>query len=229
MAIDAAKKLQHLTEFEESVLSIIKELLQKHIVFQFNSTFIDSCLQKLQVSEMRVYTAIYSLLRRKLIVHGSTLTRDQILENPSRALIFEKIQNHPGIHIRELCKTVDLSNTVVRTHLKVLESFNHIRRKKYTTPKLVLLFPHDFPQTYDDFFVVSKNQNDQLIIQYLINTQLTLTDLSSRLNLHHSTIQYHLKKLGQLNLVLPIKDENGVRYTFNKALLGMLREFLETF
>ncbi|NVM53077.1 MAG: winged helix-turn-helix transcriptional regulator [Candidatus Helarchaeota archaeon] len=229
MTIDTAKKSYHLTEFEERVLSIIKEILKKHIVFQFDATFIDFCLQKLKVSEMEIYSAIYSLLRRKLIVPGSTLTREQILENPSRTLIFETIQKHPGIHIRELCTTLNMSSGVVRTHLKVLENFNYIRRKKYTTPKFVLLFLKDFPQTYDDFFLISKNENDQHIIQCLTNTQLTMTDLSSRLGLHHSTVQYHLKKLGHLDFIIPIEEKNIIKYTFNKARLGALREFLDAF
>ncbi len=225
MAIVTNKTSIKLNRLEESTLNIIKRLLKKHETFQFNPIFIELCCHELKASEMEIYKAIYSLLQQKIIVQGSTLTRDQILENQSRALIFETIQNQPGIHIRELFMQVKLCSNVVRTHIKVLEKFNYIRRKKYISPKLTLLFRKDFPELYDDFFVITKNENDLLITQRLLNQNLSVTELSNALELHHSTIQYHLKKLEQLGLIIEIQEDNTNKYTFNIAKLNDFKEF----
>ncbi|MHA1650826.1 MAG: winged helix-turn-helix transcriptional regulator [Candidatus Helarchaeota archaeon] len=215
------------SELEEEIFNIIKKLLKKNVTFQFNSNLINYCLQKVNTSEIEITRAIWSLLYRKLIVPGSTLTKEQILENQNRALIYETIKNHPGIHIRELCSILNKSSGVVRAHLEVLENFGYIRKRKYTAPRLILLFQKDFPETYDDYFVLMKNENDQRIIQLLINHQLTAAELSNKLNLHHSTIQYHLKKLEKLNFIVQIRENNTIKYTFNRARMKTFTEFLD--
>lgn len=218
-----------LTNYEELIFKSIKEILNKNIVFYIDSEIVDYCRQKIKLSEFQVYKTLYSLIHRKLLVPGSTLTKDHVLENENRAIIFNQIKEKPGIHIRELCSIINKSSGVVRAHLKVLENFEFIRRKTYSNPKLTLLFTSDYPDIYDDFFVVTKNENDQRIIQLLINDLLTISELSTQLGVHHSTIQYHLEKLEALDLVLHIKlDENTTKYIFNKTRLDAFMTFLET-
>jgi predicted transcriptional regulator len=216
-----------LTALEQEVLDNIKNLLKRNVTFQLDSQFFDSCLKKAKAPEIEVNRAIYSLLERKIIVPGSTLNAQQILENETRALIYDTIINKPGIHIRELCALLNKGSGVVRAHLEVLENFDFIRRKNYAPPKLSLLFTKDFPEIYDDYFLIMKNENDQQIIRLLISKQLTLAELSSKLNLHHSTIQYHLEKLEALNLINRVSEENTIRYTFNRTRLETFTQFLD--
>lgn len=217
----------NLTVLEQQVLDNIKTILKRNITFQIDSHFFDSCLQKAKAPEIEVNRAIYSLLQRKIIVPGSTLTAQQILENETRALIYDTILNKPGIHIRELCALLNKSSGVVRAHLEVLETFDFIRRKNYAPPKLSLLFAKDFPDTYDDYFLIMKNENDQQLIRLLISKEYTLAELSSKLNLHHSTVQYHLEKLETLNLIVRISESSTVKYTFNKARIETFMQFLD--
>jgi predicted transcriptional regulator len=217
----------NLTALEQEVLDNIKNLLKRNVTFQLDSHFFDSCLQKAKAPEIEVNRAIYSLLERKIIVPGSALNAQQILENETRALIYDTIINKPGIHIRELCAQLNKSSGVVRAHLEVLEAFDFIRRKNYAPPKLSLLFAKDFPDTFDDYFLIMKNENDQQIIRLLISKEYTLTELSSKLNLHHSTIQYHLEKLETLNLIIRLSEENTIKYTFNKTRLETFMQFLD--
>lgn len=222
-----SKNFQNFIDLQDKVLNIIKELLKKRKVFQFDTTFIDFCQKKLKTSDMEVYKAIYSLIHRKIIVPGSALTRDHILKNPSRASIYKMIQNQPGVHIRQLCALLDIDSMIIRVHIEILVKFNFIRTKIYT--KLVLLFPSEFPETYDDFFYITKNENDRKIVHYLLNQQLTLSELSTQLGLHHSTVQYHLKKLEQLNLIYQIQANYSNRYTINSAKLDDLNEFIKKY
>lgn len=226
MAVETTEHLYNLTKFEEDVLNIVKQLLKKHKRFQFDPKFVDYCRKKLGTSEMEVYKAIYSFVQRKILVRGSSLTRDQVLLNPSRSRIYDTIKNQPGIHIRNLSTTLNINSSVIRLHLKLLELFNYIRTKSY--PKLVLLFPVDFPETYDDYFFILKNENDRKIIQLLKNHQLTISELSSHIGLHHSTIQYHLEKLERLDLITRASTDHTTKYTFNRARLAIFTDFLES-
>ena len=222
-------ELDVLTDFEEEVYERIKEILSKNVVFQIDSELVDLCCQKVKTSELKVYTTIYSLLQRKFIVPGSTLTKADILTNENRALIYNQIKEMPGIHIRELCSFLGKSSGVVRAHLRVLENFEYIRRKSFTSPRLTLLFTKEYPDIYEDYFVLMKNENDQQIIQLLIkNHLLTVSELSKQMGVHHSTIQYHLEKLERLNFVINVKlDENTTKYAFNQSKLETLMKFLE--
>jgi predicted transcriptional regulator len=89
----------------------------------------------------------------------------------------------------------------------------------------VLFFLQEFPDTYDDFFFVMKNETERRIIQNLLNQCLTLTELSSLLNLHHSTIQYHLQKLTNLQIITSTPINSQTKYTFNEAKLKDLNDF----
>ncbi len=221
-------QLEELTSHEEVILARIKEILDKNIGFYIDSEIVDYCRQKSKSSEFQVYKTLYSLIQRKIIVPGSTLTKEDVLKNENRALIFNQIKEKPGMHIRELSSVVNKSSGVVRAHLQVLENFQYIRKKTYTNPRLTLLFTSDYPDLYDDFFVVTKNENDQRIIQLLINNLTTISELSTQLGVHHSTIQYHLEKLESLNLVLHIAlDKNTTKYIFNKTRLDSFMMFLE--
>ncbi len=216
-----------LSDIEEIIFNSIKEILNSKTVFQFNSEFIEHCSQKVKASEIDIYQALYSLLQRKYIVPGSALTKEKVLENQNRTLIYNTIYNRPGMHIRELGATLNLSSGVVRSHLRVLETFGYIRKKSYSTPKLTVLFSSDYPDTYDDYFVVMKNETDQVIIEKLIANQLTVTELSSNLGVHHSTIQYHLEKLQRLDLVIRVESDQSIHYTFNQAKKVSFLDFLD--
>lgn len=229
MAIEIARDPLNLSEFEGKVLMLIKKLLKKHNTFQFDATFIDFCTKEIKCSELDVYYAIYSLVQQKILVSGSTLTRDEILDNSARARILAFIKDQPGIHIRELCKTLNLGNGAARTHLMILENFDFIRIKKYIHPKFVLLFPKDFSEKFDDFFLAVKNENDRHIIECLLTQPLTVTELSTQLDLHHSTIQYHLKKLGDLNLIASTLINQVKKYAINEAKLNDLSNFIKKF
>lgn len=219
--------LDDLTDLEEAIYEIIKKVLNKNVIFQINSDLIEFCCQKVKLPEYKVYQILFSLLRRKFIVPGSSLTKEQILENQNRALIFKQIQEKPGMHIRELCSILGKTSGVIRAHLEILENFDYIRRKTYDNPKLTLLFLKDYPEVYDDYFLIIKNENDQRIIQLLINKLSTISELSTQMGVHHSTIQYHLEKLERLNLIVSVQTDQNSKYTFNRAKLDTFTKFLD--
>jgi len=211
---------------EEDVIAAIRELLKKHLVFQFNATFIDFCKKKLKIPANEVYRILYSLVQRKILVPGSILTREEILENSTRTAILKIIQANPGIHVRELCQKIEMNNSVVRSHLKVLETFNYIRRRDYANPKITLLFTKEFPDKYDDFFVIWKSETDRQIIQLLLREELNITEFSAKLQLHHSTIQYHIEKLSKFDMLVKESKDQSVKFRFNTEKLGVFDEFL---
>lgn len=151
---------------------------------------------------------------------------DEILTNPTRKQILFLIQNYPGMHIRELCSFMNKKVGTIMAHLRILEATDYIRTKNFENFKPTLLFLKNYPDTYDLFFLIKKNINAYQLLQLLINNQFTITELSSHLDLHHSTIQYHLDKLERLNLIIRITEDQVTKFTFNKDYLNLFQEFL---
>ena len=220
-------KSPHTTpDLADLILDSLKGLQKKQITFELNSKLIECCRERLKAPEMEIYKVLYSLLNQKIIVPSSTLSRDVILEDPNRAFIYETIQNHPGIHIHELSALIGLNSSVIRSHLMLLEHFEYIRRKIYEPPKVILLFQKDFPETYDDFFLIRKNENDRRIIQLLLIRQLTLPKISSQLNLPQNVVKFHLQKLESLKVIIRITKDHFITYTFNPTRIDSYSSFL---
>jgi len=218
-----------LSDLEAALYNTLKEILGKNVVFYFNAEFIDLCCRKVRAPELDVYKALYSLIYQKFIVPGTSLTRERVLENPTRKHILTSLKNSPGIHIRGLCSALNKRIGVILAHLEVLETFGFIRSKKFSPFKPTLLFLKEFPDTYDAFFLITKNQNALNILRLLTNLQLTVTELSSRIQVHHSTIQYHLDRLERLDLVIRMVGDHITKFTFNKSKLEFFTKFSELY
>ncbi len=220
---------ESLSDLEAALYNVLKEILDKNVIFYLNSEFFGLCCRKLRAPELDVYRGLYSLIYQKFIVPGTSLTRDRVLENSTRQQILASIEKYPGIHIRGLCSALNKRIGVILAHLEVLETFGFIRNKKFSSFKPTLLFLKDFPETYDTLFLVLKNANAWRILQLLSAQQLTMTELSSRLELHHSTIQYHLARLERLDLVFRMVGDHSTKFTFNKAKLEFFTRFSELY
>ncbi len=219
----------NLADLEAAIYNVLKEVLEKKIIFYFNTEFIELCCRKVRSSEFEVYKALSSLIHRKYIVPGTSLTKEKVLANPTRKQMYVNVQDTPGIHIRELCTAVNKRIGIILAHLEVLETFGFIRTKKFSNFKITLLFVKDFPEDYDIYFLITKNESARRLLQLLTHQQLTISELSSSLGLHYSTVQYHLKRLERLDLVIRMVGDHITKFIFNKAKLASFTEFSEVY
>lgn len=134
---------------------------------------------------------------------GSTLTKENVLNNYHRARIFATIEQKPGIHFNELTKMLELSNGQTHWHLTCLRNFDMIKtikEKNFKTfyPNYGMLF-----ETIDSSQLVTlKNKTRNAIFQEISkNPSLTQKHLQEILQISQSTITYHLIILEQENLI----------------------------
>ena len=147
--------------------------------------------------------SIVLLVLGSVFAIGSTLTKDNILNNYHRARIFATIEQNPGIHFNELTKTLSLSNGQTQWHLTLLGNHDMIkivREKNFKTfyPNYGLLFENiDTSQ-----LVTLKNKTRNTIFQEISsNPSITQNSLQKILQIGQSTIAYHLIILEQEKLI----------------------------
>lgn len=70
------------------------------------------------------------LLERGLVTLPllSRITRDEILDTPTRAAVLEAIEDDPGVHVNELLRRLDVGDGTLRYHLDVLVDEGFVTR-----------------------------------------------------------------------------------------------------
>lgn len=74
---------------------------------------------------------------------------------------------------------------------------------------------------YDKIFKVLSDKSRLRILATLLKEPMYVELLAERLNLHPSTVSFHLKKLEQAGMVSSTKEQYYVTYSINKRMLNI--------
>lgn len=148
------------------------------------------------------------------IVEGNKLTYQDVLTNPLRAQIVEHVTNNPGCHVRGIRRAMSIDNATSEWHLKMLEKFGYLRSKRFG--KFLAYFPVSLPESdYDEILCSIRQETTWRVLQDVYSApQSSLNDISQHLAIDHSSIEYHVNKLLNLNVISTVEDPstNDRRY-----------------
>jgi DNA-binding transcriptional ArsR family regulator len=141
-----------------------------------------------------------------------------------RKKIYEYIKAHPGEHMATLIREFGLSSSSISHHINVLEKNGHILAHSDGRYKRLFANHNGYISTvdtnYKDIISVLKNDNSKRIMFYLLaKPQATQNELSQSLNLHPSTIHWHVSKLQTLKLIHQERDGKNVKYSIDDPCL----------
>jgi len=137
-----------------------------------------------------------------------------------RGRIVAAISAKPGIHMRDLGRTVGISLSGLSHHLRVLEkqgvilgvSDRHYRR--YFLASLVL--PDEARQLNEDDRTLlaecRRPSSIAVILTLAAEGAMTVGELGKRLEKSRGTVSYHLSRLLDSNIVLAAPGESGQTY-----------------
>ncbi len=238
-----------LNEIETDVLDIAKEVLKlkrydsefeivsekdKIQKFPIIEKLYAQCISKLSYrkgySKEDIFLAIRGLEEKNWIVTSERRTKIEILSNEKLINILNFIKENPGIHARDekVEKELNLSRTPFLKHIMTLERFKLIRSKKIG--KTLHYFLADIPENYDKLKVIFINDVIPQILEQIFKDELiTITNLGENLDIYPGTIQYHVKKLTELNLIKIAKNNQTGKNIFlvNFELLKKYNEFFK--
>ncbi len=220
--------VDELSKIEYDVLNIAKEILklkrydagfkveskQEIKKFPIIEKLYAKCIGKLAYSKgyskNGIFLAIKDLEEKNWIVTNERRTKLEILNNEKLKRILNFIKENPGIHARDskIEEELEITRTPFLKHIMTLERFKLIRSKKIG--KSLHYFNAEVPDDLDKYRVIFLNPLiPQIIESFFENETISISKLSEILEIYSGTIQYHIKKLKDLNLIKTTKNQAG--------------------
>ena len=228
IAKDVLKLKRYNAEFETEV-ETEAELQKYPIIEKLYAKCIAKLAYKKGYSKEELFLAIRSLEDKTWIVTNERRTKLEILSNEKLLSILKFIVNHPGIHARD--ERIETELSITRTpflkHIMTLERFKLIRSKKIG--KSLHYFIADVPEDYDKYKVVFSNELIiQIIEEILKDDTIAISKIGENLDVYSGTIQYHIKKLKELDLVKSVKNQKEQKiHLVNVELLKQYNDFFK--
>ncbi len=129
------------------------------------------------------------------------LSLEDVLENENRNKIIDSILSEPGIHFNELLRKTEIAAGNLVWHLDILETYKVIGKKRLGN--FLAYFPYYQKNPLSNLDLQLSKSKLTLEILQMIEKEPGLWNsiITKRFKVDHKTIQYHLKKLTDLNLV----------------------------
>ncbi len=130
----------------------------------------------------------------------------------TRDLVFEYIKAHPGAHLREIGRALDLGMGDLQYNLYILEKqgiVTSVRRGLYK-----FVFPTGmFGEKESTILVALSIETQREILVHLINNpELSQNQIAQLTGLTPATISWHMKRLRQLGVIERIRSGKTVNY-----------------
>lgn len=203
---------------ETVVLELIKEYLKKKPFFSIEDivVFINNRVKSNpNLNKNSIEIIIKKLIKKRILIPGTKLMKNNIIEHPIRSEIFNFIKDYPS-NINEIMKGLNIGSNQTLWHLSCLEKFRFIRSKKIDNQRII--FKYDSNPEFDEFFYYLK----QVIVQDIINLLnkenkvLKITEIATSLKKNYTTVKKYLKILKRLNLIEIEKIDKKYLFKLNK-------------
>lgn len=209
------------TENQRIIYEIAKEYIRKNPHFTINEIFsFAKRVSKLSADE--IMKILNNFIKKKVIIPGSRLTRDSLLQNETRKRIYDYISDNPGTNFTQMITYIDIGPYAGRWHLEMLKRFGFIREQNFA--KYKIYYREDFPKDKELIIFTLRNPKIFKIYSVLKNQPLKPNDLSVILDFPYSTTQYQLKKLQQ-NKLVKVNPDN--MYSINTELFYFLQQYFD--
>ncbi|KKM68074.1 hypothetical protein LCGC14_1464560 [marine sediment metagenome] len=205
---------------EKIVLTVVQEYLNKNRFFNIKKIlpFIHARfkLASININLRGIEELLKSLAEKKLIVEGSKLYKDDILNNLKRRKIYDFIKENPGTYFNKIVGNLSFSNHVVVWHLSILLKFNFIKAERIENHEVYFEFNFDLKNSTLKYFI--SKEKSKRIIQYLKANDIgiTKTKISTNLNIHINTTSKYLDSLERLNVIIKKNLSKKILYFLNE-------------
>jgi len=208
-----------LNEADTVILELTKEYLSKKTFFSIKD-IIDYINNRVKmnpnINRNKIEIILKSLIKKKEIIPGTKLMKNNIIDNQTRKKIFNHIKRNPAVNINEVMKQLEIGSNQALWHLSALEKFQFIRSKKIGNRRVFFVMDSN-PELDDIYYYLSVE-----IVQEILNLMndakesLKITDIANSLNKNHNVIKKYLNKLDYLKLLQIEKEKSRDTYKLNQ-------------
>jgi len=141
------------------------------------------------------------------------LSLEDVLENENRNKIIDLILTEPGIHFNELLRKTGIAAGNLVWHLDILETYKVVGKKRIGN--FIAYFPYYQKNPISNLDLQLSKSKLTLEILEMIEKEPGLWNsiITKHYKVDHKTVQYHINKLKDLNLIL-FKSEGRKKKIF---------------
>ena len=204
-------------EVEPLVLGLIKEYLQKKPFFSIEDiiTYINNRTRaKAYVNKNKIEKIIKNLIKKRRIIPGTKLMKNNIIEHPIRNEIFNFIKKNPS-NINEIMRALNIGSNQVLWHLSCLEKFQFTRSRDIENQRIIFLYESD-PEFDEIYFYLNQDIVKEIINLLKIEKEtLKISDISNQLKKNYNTVKKYLQILKRLKIISIEKDKKRNLFKLN--------------
>jgi predicted transcriptional regulator len=220
--------MSSLENVESIVLGLVKEYLTKKTFFSILD-IIDFVSYRVKTSDLnrnKIELIIKNLIKKRIIIPGTKLMKNNIIENPRRNEIYNYIKKNPS-NINEIMRALKIGSNQALWHLSCLEKFEFVRSKKLNNHRVFFKFDSD-PKL--DKFYHYLNKNIVLkIIEFMLKEDkpLKITEIANGTKKNHTTIKKYINILENLKLVETEKEKNRTLFKLDRKKYTKVRKSIQ--
>ncbi|MFW9973527.1 MAG: hypothetical protein ACFFDF_25315 [Candidatus Odinarchaeota archaeon] len=212
---------------EIEVYKLVKRYLKKRPFFAIPDIigYLNYYLRKNKsINRNKIEIILKALIDKNLIIPGSKLVKENVLENQKRRKIYEYICKNPGCNLNDIMNNFQMGSNQVLWHLKFLDKFHFIRSAKFDNQKT--FFKFKLNKSYDKLIYHLRNESILKILRLLksSNKGISPTRISKLLKMHYYTLKKYLRILSRLKLIILDYDENS--YLLNQKTYNHIFKLL---
>ena len=218
--------MSSLENVDSIVLGLVKEYLTKKTFFSINDIieYVNNRLKlNPNINRYKVELVIKSLIKKRIIIPGTKLMKNNIIEHPKRNEIYNFIKKYPS-NINEIMRALNTGSNQTLWHLSCLEKFRFVRSKKIGNRKI--FFKFDSNPKHDEFYYYLKLKIVQKIITLIRKEKdpIKITTIATTLKKNHNTIKKYLDILENLKLLKTEKKNKRIVYKLDKDFYSKIKK-----
>ena len=136
--------------------------------------------------------------------------------NSNTIRVLQYIQENPGCHLRQIKRELTMSMGTIQYHLNLLEKQGKVSSERQNLHKYY--FPIGlFEQNERDILKILNQETAREILMMIFEKRNpTQTDIANIIKISSASVNWHIKRLIELDLILELKDGKFKRYTIEK-------------
>jgi DNA-binding transcriptional ArsR family regulator len=142
------------------------------------------------------------------------ISKKNILNFEARKKIYDFIEESPGLNVNEISRRLEIPFTTLLHHLRILEKEDLVSFKRKGEYKFAYAKTELGTQDKEILELLRKKVPCRIILHLFFTASCSRDELSKELDLHPSTVFYHLKKMMKMGIIEEAPVEDGIIYAY---------------
>ncbi|MFX1447275.1 MAG: hypothetical protein ACFFCG_03980 [Promethearchaeota archaeon] len=208
------------------VCNLIKEYLKKKPFFSIEDivVFINNRVRaNPNLNKNSIEIIIKNLIKKRILIPGTKLMKNNIIEHPIRNEIYNYIRKNPS-NVNDIMKAINIGSNQALWHLSCLEKFRFTRSTKIENQRII--FDYESNSDLDELYYYFKQDIVREIITLLKDekTSFKITEIAAKLNRNYNTVKKYLEILRNLNLISIEKDKKRILFRLDLEKYDNIRK-----